>query len=640
MKRDEGELSMSILRLRPSGKDYLWGGRRLIDDWGYQTDGSVMAEAWELSTHPDGPSFVCGGDFDGQTFADYLATKGRSVLGTNCRRFDDFPILIKLIDAKQKLSIQVHPDDEYAGRTAGQFGKTEMWYVLDAEEGAFIYYGFKEEISEAEFEQLIRDNRLTEALQAVSVKTGDAFFIEAGTIHAIGEGILIAEIQQNSNLTYRVFDYGRLGADGQPRKLHIEQALAVTRREPAENHCLRKGGIADCDLFTVALLELNKKSQALKRLYVGEDSFLSILVLDGEGRLCLGAQEQPFMKGDSFFIEAGSGEMLLQGQGRFVLTSIREELPSVRVGIDIGGTDVKIGLVSPSMKLIGEGIIATLSDSSPEELADRITAEVQTLLAEHHIPMEKVEKVGVGVPGMVDRTSGTVIYSNNIPWVDVPLASLLEARLGRPVVIANDADCAALGEVLCGPSGSYQNGLMITLGTGVGSGVILNGELFGGALRGGCECGHIVIHANGEPCTCGRRGCFEAYASATALIREGRKALAAEPNGSIGRLCGGDAEKITAKLVFDAADAKDPAAVRIVEKYISDLGIGLVNLVNIFRPEVVLLGGGVSRQGERLLAPLRKILQKDCFGGQYGECPRVAVAVLGNSAGVLGAACL
>lgn len=630
---------MSILRLRPSGKDYLWGGRRLIEEWGYETSGERMAEAWELSTHPDGPSFVMGGHYDGQTFAAYLEQRGREVLGKNCERFEDFPILIKLIDAEQKLSIQVHPDDEYAGRTAGGFGKTEMWYVLAAKEQAFIYYGFQREVEQAEFEKLIREDRLTEVLQAVPVKAGDVFFIEAGTIHAIGEGILIAEIQQNSNLTYRVCDYGRVGADGKPRELHVEEAVAVTKRCPAQNHVLRKGGIADCDLFTVRLSE-PKAAEALRYVDVTGDSFVSLLILDGEGTLHLDEEELSYHKGDSFFVEAGSGRLTIEGSGKVLLTSIREELATLRVGIDIGGTDVKIGLVSPTKRLIGEGLISTQAERSPQDLAVRIAAEVRMLLAEHHLDIARVEQIGVGVPGMIDAQTGTVIYSNNIPWVDVPLARLLENELQRPVSIANDADCAALGEVLCGPSGAYQNGIMITLGTGVGSGVIINGEIFRGSLRGGCECGHMVIHADGEACTCGRSGCLEAYASATALIRNAKVMLDQTSTPFLWQLCDGRAEQITAKMVFEAADRGDERLQAVISRYISDLGLGITNLTNIFRPEVILIGGGVSKQGERLLAPIRRMVEKESFGGRYGQLPILATAVLGNRAGMLGAACL
>ena len=223
---------MSILKLKPSCKDYLWGGHRLVDEYNIEYDGEILAEAWELSCHPDGPSMIMNGPYAGKTLQEYLDIEGMEVLGTHCRRFREFPILTKFIDARDNLSIQVHPSNGFALQNEGQYGKTEMWYVLDAEEGAFLYYGFKEEITREEFAQRIKENTLLEVLNAVPVKKGDVLFIESGTLHAIGKGILIAEIQQNSNVTYRVYDYGRVGKDGKKRDLHIEKALAVTSRVP------------------------------------------------------------------------------------------------------------------------------------------------------------------------------------------------------------------------------------------------------------------------------------------------------------------------------------------------------------------------------------------------------------------------
>ena len=223
---------MSVYKLQPSYKDYLWGGHRLVDEYGKDYDGDILAESWELSCHPDGPSTIVNGPYAGKTLEEYIETAGKEVLGSNCRRFRDFPILIKFIDAKQNLSIQVHPDNRYALKNEGQYGKTEMWYVVDAEKDAFLYYGFKKEISREEFARRIQEDTLLEVLNAVPVHKGDVLFIESGTIHAIGKGILIAEIQQNSNVTYRVYDYGRVGKDGKKRDLHIEQALAVTNRVP------------------------------------------------------------------------------------------------------------------------------------------------------------------------------------------------------------------------------------------------------------------------------------------------------------------------------------------------------------------------------------------------------------------------
>ncbi|MDO4521237.1 MAG: class I mannose-6-phosphate isomerase, partial [Erysipelotrichaceae bacterium] len=264
---------MSILKLKPVFKDYLWGGHRLVDEYNMDFDGDILAEAWTLSCHPDGPSVIENGPYAGRTLQDYININGMEVLGTHCRRFRDFPILVKMIDARDNLSIQVHPSNGFALSKEGQYGKTEMWYVLDAAEGSFIYYGFRQEITKEEFSQRIKDNTLQEVLNAVEVHKGDAFLIEAGTIHAIGKGVLIAEIQQNSNVTYRVYDYGRTGKDGRKRDLHIEKALAVTTRMPVVEKRDGYPHVADCDYFTVDKLNLDGELMYRTQGTVSDTSF-------------------------------------------------------------------------------------------------------------------------------------------------------------------------------------------------------------------------------------------------------------------------------------------------------------------------------------------------------------------------------
>lgn len=301
---------MAILKLKPSCKDYLWGGHRLVDEFHKEYDGPVLAETWELSCYPDSPCWIVNGPDAGKTLRSYLDEKGWDRLGTNCARFRDFPILTKFIDAKQSLSIQVHPDDAYAMEHEHQFGKTEMWYVVDADPGAFLYYGFEKKISREEFERRIHDHTLEEVLHASPVKKGDVFFIQAGTLHAIGKGILIAEIQQNSNVTYRVYDYGRLGKDGKPRQLHVRQALDVTKREPVSGLPDMGGHLGQCSFFTVDRFTLTGGTGTF---HVDGTSFLHLLFLDGEGTIRDGAETLPVRKGDSVFVTAGSGEVTVEG---------------------------------------------------------------------------------------------------------------------------------------------------------------------------------------------------------------------------------------------------------------------------------------------------------------------------------------
>ena len=294
---------MKTIQLTPSCKDYLWGGEKLRTEYGIQSELHPLSEAWMLSCHPDGPSYLP----DGSTFQQYINTHP-GCLGTHCEKFSEFPVLAKLIDAKKDLSIQVHPSNEYALEHEHQYGKTEMWYVLEAEPGASLYYGFTHEISKEEFERRIQDNTLTDVLNAVPVHKGDCFFIPSGTLHAIRKGIVVAEIQQTSNVTYRIYDYGRLGADGKPRQLHIPQALDVTLREPPKAQDFH-GHLAQCDYFTVDAVEGGFEDVC------DETSFTSLLVLEGKGTLTETAtgESLPIRKGQSLFLPAGTGAYAVTG---------------------------------------------------------------------------------------------------------------------------------------------------------------------------------------------------------------------------------------------------------------------------------------------------------------------------------------
>ncbi len=314
---------MAILKCIPAVKDYLWGGDRLKREWNIKADTEIAAEAWMLSCHPDGPSTIAEGDLAGKTLSEALAALGKDALGTAAASCPDFPLLIKLIDARDRLSIQVHPDDAYARTHGGGFGKTEMWVILDAAPDAFLYYGFRRTVTREEFARRIRENTLPEILNAVPVKPGDVFFIPPGTLHAIGAGILIAEIQQSSNLTYRVYDYDRRDALGNPRALHIEQALEVTRCEPPQPQTFAPH-LVQCPYFTVDRLVTEGGSSDGARGTVDETSFLSILPIRGEGELRLTGtgEKAAFRRGDSLFLAAASGDYVISGDAEVLLTRL------------------------------------------------------------------------------------------------------------------------------------------------------------------------------------------------------------------------------------------------------------------------------------------------------------------------------
>ncbi|MDD3361710.1 MAG: class I mannose-6-phosphate isomerase [Hespellia sp.] len=312
---------MAILKLKPSCKNYLWGGDKLITEFHKEYCDEKLAETWELSCHIDGQSLIAEGKFAGKTIQDYVDWEGRKVLGTNCTSFPNFPVLIKFIDAKQDLSIQVHPSDSYALKKEGQYGKTEMWYIVECEPDACLYYGFSKKITKEELRKRIQEETILEVLNKVPVQRGDVFFIEAGTVHAIGKGIVIAEIQQNSNVTYRVYDYGRVDAEGKRRDLHIEKALEVVNRDPKVRSQSFDPHLGTCPYFTVDKLVLDGGILSKITGCVDEASFLHILILDGSGSIT-GSEQFHFEKGDSILITAGTGEFEIQGKCEALLTTI------------------------------------------------------------------------------------------------------------------------------------------------------------------------------------------------------------------------------------------------------------------------------------------------------------------------------
>ncbi len=307
------------------------------------------------------------------------------------------------------------------------------------------------------------------------------------------------------------------------------------------------------------------------------------------------------------------------------------------IGIDLGGTFIKGGVVDNEGNIIAEGKLPTESEFGGDRVATNIATLAQNVLNEAGVDKALVVGVGIGSPGMIDSKKGEVVFSGNLHWEHFPIANKVEARLGLPTKLANDANVAALGETKFGSGKAYENTLLITLGTGVGGGIIIDGKLFEGNRSAGAELGHAVLMAGGEACTCGRKGCFEAYASATALIRDTKRAMEADLSSAMWEIGGLDA--VTGKTAFDYCE-QDESAKKVVDKYITMLGTGLVNLANEFRPEAIILGGGVCAEGDRLLKPLQKIMDSEIFAGEKGPQVKLLIATLGNRAGLLGAAAL
>lgn len=319
-------MNLYPMKLLPYVSETIWGGKKLIEEYGVKTDKKNAAEGWMLSCHEAGASTVENGEFSGISLADVV--KNNPVLcGKNAEKFDDFPILIKFIDARDDLSVQVHPTKEYCEKTGRGQSKTECWYIIDCDDDASLILGFKDKITPEQFKEAIESGTLTDYVDKVPVKKGDFFFIESGTMHAICKGILLAEVQESSNTTYRIYDYNRVGNDGKPRELHVSDGVAVTKLEKYTQPDFCKGAelnsnerrlLADCPLFKV--WKLDTKGEICGNS--DENSFVSLLIMAGEGTLECCGETLSLKKGDSIFIPANAGEYKLSGELEIIETRI------------------------------------------------------------------------------------------------------------------------------------------------------------------------------------------------------------------------------------------------------------------------------------------------------------------------------
>ena len=318
-----------IVKLDPAFKDNLWGGTKLRTVFGKKCDYDIIAESWELSAHPDGQSRIAEGRYRGMLFNDYLRRIGKEALGWKCQALDRFPILIKFIDAKQPLSVQIHPDDEYALEVEGEYGKNEVWYILDCEPGASLYCGLKRKTTKEEIRDRIANNTITEILNEVKVKKGDVVFIKAGTIHAIGAGILICEIQQNSNSTYRLYDYDRRDKYGNLRELHLEKALDVVDVEPYVRNNNKQEILVQNDNYEMERLVQCKYFECFKyavkdeaKIMVDDASFISVIFVSGRGSITVDSRTLEFKAGESFFVTAGKKNIIIHGESECIVTHV------------------------------------------------------------------------------------------------------------------------------------------------------------------------------------------------------------------------------------------------------------------------------------------------------------------------------
>lgn len=310
-----------------------------------------------------------------------------------------------------------------------------------------------------------------------------------------------------------------------------------------------------------------------------------------------------------------------------------------KIGVDLGGTNIAVGVIDSEYKIIGTGKAKTNIPRPAEEIFDDIVKCIYAACENAGVDISEIESVGIGTPGSCDKENGVILYANNLYFDHVPAVKLINDKIpGVKVYIENDANCAALGEALAGSGRGKKSFIAITLGTGVGGGVILDGKVLAGCNDAGGELGHITIKFDGEQCNCGRVGCFERYASATALVNQTKAAMEIHRDSKMWELCAGDINNAGGRTAFDAMRAGDEAGKEVVDNYIRYIAIGTTDIVNIFQPEMICFGGGICNEGETLLAPLREYVAKWRYSKMQEKQTEICRATLGNDAGIIGAA--
>ncbi len=311
-----------------------------------------------------------------------------------------------------------------------------------------------------------------------------------------------------------------------------------------------------------------------------------------------------------------------------------------RLGIDLGGTNIAAAVVDENYAIIGRGKVKTSLPRPADEICDAMTEAAKLAIADAGLKLEDISAMGIGTPGAVEPTKGLVTYSNNLGFHNTPLCQMMKDRTGVDFYLENDANAAAYGEFLAGSGKGTKDFVAITLGTGVGGGIIIGGRLFSGSNYAGGELGHTVINVDGEPCNCGRKGCWEAYASATALIRQTKAAMEADKDSVMWELVGGDINAVNGRTAWDGWRKGDKTATEVVENYCKFVTEGAVNIINIFQPERMCIGGGISNEKDNLIVPVNNLARERIYTRHTDKEDRICVATLGNDAGIIGAAFL
>lgn len=309
------------------------------------------------------------------------------------------------------------------------------------------------------------------------------------------------------------------------------------------------------------------------------------------------------------------------------------------IGIDLGGTNIVAGVVNEAYEILAKASVKTNLPRPEQEIAADMAKVAKEAAEKAGLTMDQIEWVGIGTPGIANSETGIIEYSNNLGFVNTPMVKYMEDALGKKAFIENDANAAAYGEYVAGAAKGAKNAVCITLGTGVGAGIVIDGKIYAGSNFAGAEIGHTVIEVGGAPCTCGRKGCFEAYSSATGLIRMTKESMAENPDSIMNKMAE-ERGKVTARTSFDCMRAGDKYAKAVVDKYIKYLAAGITNTINTFQPDILCIGGGVCNEGDPLLLPVKAIVEEEDFANKSEKRTEIVIAKLGNDAGLIGAAFL
>ncbi|MCR5741358.1 MAG: ROK family protein [Gammaproteobacteria bacterium] len=610
----------------PTFKEYIWAGNKLKNKYNKITDLSKISESFEFSINPLGLSSI-ETNLKNLTLEEYFsyASAGKNL------NSDAPNVLIKLIDSGDDLSIQVHPNDEYAKAHYDKFGKTEMWYIIDSDKelGGYIYLGFNDNYTKDEVKEALENGTILSLLNKIEVEKDDFYLIPSGTIHAIGKGVTLYEIQENSDLTFRLYDYDRVDKNGQKRELHIKEALDVISLEKYNVNRNKNAKVKT--LYKV--LTANKYFELLRldvndhfKIYNNENSFSLITVLHGNPKL------NDFIAKplESFYLDP---ETNVDVDGKTSLLIAR--VPKLFMGLDVGGTSIKGMVIDDIGNIVSRSKVSTEAKEGTDRIIANMVLSMNNLAKSLGAKVEEFKKVGIGFPGNVDSKNGIVVCSNNLGLHNSNLKEMIEKEVNVSVVIENDANCAALGEYKFTDKSKYHDMTLVTLGTGLGSGIIIDSKLFKGGLGTTTELGHIRIKSDNFMCTCGQYGCFESFTSLERIHHDTLK-LQQDPSTGLKDLIKEDDPYVT---IFYLADTNE-AAKKYLFKYLNNLILGLVNVANILQPEIICLGGGVTNSIQKYIPYIEKRLNQLKYGGVDSPFIKVVKARLGNDAGGYGACAL